>query len=120
MISALKRYLEPLVARKGDQYNLVSLKGGKWNVTEEFLKHYIRAVPKYSERCHSGFVFRPLTENEKSMLIFDVDVKVRSEIEVPVKQLIMLADTLIKKLSKEHEGPLQYILSQNKKVILKK
>ena len=115
--------LENLVAflrshRATGEYNFVSLKGGKYHIksehSEKFLELYCQAIPYFTEENATSLAWK--TPNIDYLpLIFDIDLQMKEDIQLPNETFIELAKLFMFYVSTEitlGSGILKQLVSQ--------
>ena len=81
-MQALRRFLEKHRVPNGQPHNLVSLKGGCFNILpeqrDEFYRLYEQAIPCFTEQDYECLVYRPPVRDMQPWYC-DVDLRFRDE-----------------------------------------
>ena len=112
---ALKKWMSPYKV-SGDCYNMGSLAGGlfpyggKWLIPPGKIDAFWQtvAVAQRDPGNYLCFVYKPLRKDLPSPLMFDIDVKTRTEIPVDVEAFVKLAKVVARAIAAKRSGNVKF------------
>ena len=95
-VAKLQKFLKDCKRNKNDNYNFVSLTGGRYFVKEDdfrkFMDLYINAVSHFSAKEFTSLAWRPPKNLDFQPLCVDLDIKLSKNIVIPNDVFIELSE----------------------------